>query len=422
MATSSISNQKTIQQIIDQTSAQSGNRNTSELGKDDFLNLLVTQLRYQDPLKPVDDKEFIAQMAQFSSLEQMQNLNTTFSSTKAFSILGKRVSASIVDEITKETKLVEGNVTSVKVQNGKTYVVVKGQDILIDRVTDVYDGQSTSLSNVTSYAHIIGSMAFGYAFDPETGNVVGVNGIVRSIQRGMYEDYAMMDGVELEMSDVITDQPSTDPQFKENYLREHLGKTVEIYIVDRQIGSKVPVKAILNDYDIAKDGKITVKLDQLAIPVESIDNLQGPVKADLSSYTGLIGFKVNGSVHDAKFANFVAVGGTVSSIRAGQYETMAVMNGVSVEIASVITDTPSADPDFKKEYLNSHVGEEVTVEIRDAVTGNKVQVKAVLREEVHVDPVTGKITATLDRLEVPVSSIESVEPAEQIQTGTSNGG
>ena len=52
--------------------------NSDELDRDAFLNLLVTQMQNQDPLDPTDDKEFVAQMAQFSSLEQMQNLNDTF--------------------------------------------------------------------------------------------------------------------------------------------------------------------------------------------------------------------------------------------------------------------------------------------------------------------------------------------------------
>lgn len=92
-----------ITQAETETSAASKTA-TSKLGKESFLNLLVTQLKYQDPLNPQADTEFIAQLAQFSSLEQltnisagieeMQNLYGQQSMLNAVSFIGKEVLAS----------------------------------------------------------------------------------------------------------------------------------------------------------------------------------------------------------------------------------------------------------------------------------------------------------------------------------------
>lgn len=80
--TMSVQDQLAVQNAVNvqntKNTAENGRTVSSTLGKDDFLTLLITQLANQDPTSPMENTEFIAQMAQFSSLEQMTNMSTSF--------------------------------------------------------------------------------------------------------------------------------------------------------------------------------------------------------------------------------------------------------------------------------------------------------------------------------------------------------
>ena len=103
------------------TTAAATTKKTSndELGKDAFLNLLVTQFRNLNPLDPMDDKEFISQMAQFSSLEQMQNINASMVATQAAGMIGYTV-----DWKTDQGEALQGVVEGVINSDGKSQLIV----------------------------------------------------------------------------------------------------------------------------------------------------------------------------------------------------------------------------------------------------------------------------------------------------------
>ncbi len=119
-----------------ENSKQPGN----ELGKDAFLKLLITQLKYQDPLNPMEDREFIAQLAQFSTLELMQNLSNDFTSMKAMGLIDKMVYAEKRAENSAGVIPVYGKVEGVSVVNGKVTLHVNGYDIALDEVKEIYSG------------------------------------------------------------------------------------------------------------------------------------------------------------------------------------------------------------------------------------------------------------------------------------------
>jgi flagellar basal-body rod modification protein FlgD len=116
----------TVTDAIDGTVTKA--TNSSELGKDAFMQLLVAQIKNQDPLNPTDSSESIAQMAQFSSLEQMQNLNTTMTNIYNYqttntlvsnaALIGKTVTA-----LDSEGNTVTGKINAVGLSDdGKTAV------------------------------------------------------------------------------------------------------------------------------------------------------------------------------------------------------------------------------------------------------------------------------------------------------------
>ena len=118
--------------------AVNGRTASQELGKDDFLKLLITQLQNQDPTSPMENTEFIAQMAQFSSLEQMTNMSTEFTklanmlnSGEAVSLLGKSV------EVASGESSISGVVEAVT-RGTNPQIKVNGMLYPMDQINAVY--------------------------------------------------------------------------------------------------------------------------------------------------------------------------------------------------------------------------------------------------------------------------------------------
>lgn len=242
-----------------------GTTPTKELGKEDFLNLLVTQLKYQDPLNPTDNTEYVSQLAQFSSLEQMSNMSTSISSMEALTMTGKTVTATVTDSSTGETSTIQGVVDSIKLKNGKATLIVNGTEVDIGNVTSVYDYTRQDIANLSS---LIGQDCKGYVYDSETLNVADVEGTVKGIVKGAYEDYAVMDGVKCQLDSILSDDYKSSKD-KLAYLQEHIGQEVKLSIKNSETGKTVPVTAEIAA--AAEDGgTITVTLNGVKVPVDGI--------------------------------------------------------------------------------------------------------------------------------------------------------
>jgi flagellar basal-body rod modification protein FlgD len=107
----------------------------NQLGQNDFLKLLMTELSNQDPTSPQDDKQFLAEMAQFSTVEGVNQMSSGMGKLQASTLIGKTVSgAQMVQGVdTPVTGVVQG----VTYSGNSIYLTVNGQNISLDQISSV---------------------------------------------------------------------------------------------------------------------------------------------------------------------------------------------------------------------------------------------------------------------------------------------
>ena len=138
MSTSAISDNSYLSSLYStstssNTSTSKSTSGTSGLGESDFLNLLITQLKNQNPLEPMKDTDFIAQLANFSNLQQMTSVNTNISAMNAAGLIGK--------EITTSDGL-SGTVSQVSINAGTPSIYVGSKKYAMSDITNITNASS----------------------------------------------------------------------------------------------------------------------------------------------------------------------------------------------------------------------------------------------------------------------------------------
>jgi flagellar basal-body rod modification protein FlgD len=158
---------KSLQQV---TSGKTGDSTTgaSTLGKDSFLQLLVTQMQNQNPLDPQDNSEFVAQLAQFSSLETMQNLSTSVDAIGGMYQSSQALQAS---SLVGRSVIVDSGSTNVDTTKGMTGQVVLPSTSTVTSV-DVYDSKGNIVRTIDLGEQKAGKASFTWDGKDDAGQTL----------------------------------------------------------------------------------------------------------------------------------------------------------------------------------------------------------------------------------------------------------
>ncbi len=138
-------------EVVDTSTVSStktnGTGSGNSMDKESFLQLLVAQMKYQDPLEPTSNTEYVSQYAQFSELEEMQNLSGSMDLQRASGLVGKNVIVKSTDS-SGDTNYIQGKVDYVVNENSKVYLSINGKNYDLDDLDTVVDDQYLNAINL----------------------------------------------------------------------------------------------------------------------------------------------------------------------------------------------------------------------------------------------------------------------------------
>lgn len=178
-----------IQNLGTSSATEAAKKKTGQdsVDKEQFLNLLVTELKYQDPLQPMDNTEYVAQLATFSELEQMQNVAKTTEVSRATSMVGSLVTVESTNEATGTTTEITGKVDYVSVNGNTVKVSVNDQLYDLSAVKQVYD---VDYADAVALAE---EWATAYGQLPSVNNITAANaGTYTDRLKALYKTYNEM--------------------------------------------------------------------------------------------------------------------------------------------------------------------------------------------------------------------------------------
>ena len=124
-------------------SSKSENAAPTGYDKDSFLKILVAQMKYQDPMEPTSNTEYINQYATFTQVEQLNNMANSMALSRASELVGKTVIVEQTNASNGTTSEVQGTVDFVTYSGNKAYVNINGENYDVDDVVQVLDSNYT---------------------------------------------------------------------------------------------------------------------------------------------------------------------------------------------------------------------------------------------------------------------------------------